>query len=110
MPKNKKAAKRVEGETQPAAERKTYIRVRATEQGYYGDMLRNGGEVFLMDVSTLKKMADVIPEEIEDTNPITVGDTDYDLPSWVEVVSGDVNPADEVAKGHPRSHSKENVI
>lgn len=110
MPKNTKSAKRVTAETAEPAPKKEFIRVRATERGYYGDQIRNGGEVFLMDVSTLKPMADVLPEEIEDTNPITVGGVDYDLPSWVEVVSGEVDPSETVARGHTTSHSRDNVI
>ncbi len=105
------------------------VRVRATKTGYYGDLLRNVGEVFLFDVKYMEPakpeaereaiVADLPAEDRlallrrnEDFDVIDVGGKEYLLPTWVELVEeGEAIPAGaETPKGHPKVATKENVI
>src|SRR5678815_2793882 len=96
MPKKIKRVSAVAGEVN---EPKQFVEVRALARGYYGHVIRNPEDVFLIDVADLKEMADVDKAEVDDTNPVSGGGTDYDLPSWVEAVEGPVDPAKQIPKG-----------
>lgn len=99
------------------------VKVRAIQRGYYGtpskliknatgvepgtEIIRNEGEVFLMDVRAMKP-----PGAPGTANhpTITVGNKTYVLPMWVEDAEHSDSPitaADEVPKGHKTTHRNE---
>lgn len=79
------------------------VRVRATQRGFDGFVIRNDGDVFEMDVLNMKKLTDTYaPPAGTETVKTPIGE--FALPSWCEKAS---KREPLVSAGHTTTFGKE---
>lgn len=68
-----------------AAKRKTYVKVRATQDGYYGNKFRRAGDVFSIEAATAQDVANRVGATVKG-DPNRLG---YFSEKWMERVDDD---------------------
>jgi hypothetical protein len=103
MPIAKKKARKVEAPVvRKTEEAPDVVRVRATKEGFYGNLLRNPGDVFLMETAVMEpvpsdeSLKELEPKDrkaqqqrIDTYEHIETAQGTFLLPSWVECVDED---------------------
>lgn len=106
----KKQARKAVPVVAKAVEQVSQIRVRATKTGYAGDLLRNPGEVFLLDTRVLEKAptadelkttSHAMRARLETFDTVEVEGVEYLLPSWVTLADEE----ETEPKGHAASQA-----